>query len=173
MCLCLVQKIQAEWVHLQRQESCSTHSVMQLWTVFRLASNAAHKNQHSQWVMSCSYHKQQSPKSCVSIYLWNRTSLNWSRLWNRKFSRTIQILLWDPSLVWKRWRLPAKFIFSDEATFHINGKVNRHNVRVWGTENPHVTLQQERDSPTSVWVMYHFEGECLWPLLFHGKHRHG
>jgi hypothetical protein len=136
MCLCLVQKIQAEWVHLQRQESCSTHSVMQLWTVFRLASNAAHKNQHAQWVMSCSYHKQQSPKSCVSIYLWNHTSLNWSRLWNRKFNRTIQILLWDPSQVWKRWRLPAKFIFSDEATFHINGKVNRHNVRVWGTENP-------------------------------------
>jgi hypothetical protein len=29
--------------------------------------------------------------------------------------------------------LPARFIFSDEANFHINGKVNRHNVRVWGT----------------------------------------
>ena len=28
-------------------------------------------------------------------------------------------------------------IFSDEATFHLNGKVNRHNVRIWGTENPH------------------------------------
>jgi hypothetical protein len=43
--------------------------------------------------------------------------------------------------------LPATFIFSDEATSHINGKVNRHNVRVWGTENPHVTLEHERDSP--------------------------
>jgi hypothetical protein len=43
--------------------------------------------------------------------------------------------------------LPARFIFSDEATFHINGKVNRHNVRVWRTENPHVTLEHERDSP--------------------------
>jgi hypothetical protein len=32
-------------------------------------------------------------------------------------------------------------------TFRINGKVNQHNVRVWETENPHVTLEHERDSP--------------------------
>ena len=38
-------------------------------------------------------------------------------------------------------------IFSDEATFHLNGKVNRHNVRIWGTENPHEIIQYERDSP--------------------------
>ena len=25
-----------------------------------------------------------------------------------------------------------KLIFSDEATFHLSGHVNRHNVRVWG-----------------------------------------
>ena len=28
--------------------------------------------------------------------------------------------------------------FSDEATFHISCVVNRHNVRIWGSENPHV-----------------------------------
>jgi hypothetical protein len=43
--------------------------------------------------------------------------------------------------------LSARFTSSDEATFHINGKVNRHNVRVWGTENPHVTLEHEKYSP--------------------------
>jgi hypothetical protein len=43
--------------------------------------------------------------------------------------------------------LPAKFIFSDEATFHITCKVNRHNARVWRTESPHVTLDHERYSP--------------------------
>ncbi|KAG8286217.1 hypothetical protein J6590_065677 [Homalodisca vitripennis] len=31
------------------------------------------------------------------------------------------------------WRILRK---SDEATFHTNGKVNRHNVRIWGTDNP-------------------------------------
>ena len=27
------------------------------------------------------------------------------------------------------------------------GKVNRHNVRIWGTENPHATMEHVRDSP--------------------------
>ena len=26
--------------------------------------------------------------------------------------------------------------FSDEATFHVSGKLNKHNVRIWGSENP-------------------------------------
>jgi hypothetical protein len=38
-------------------------------------------------------------------------------------------------------------IFSGEATFHLSGKVNRRNVRIWGTENPHVAIQHVRDSP--------------------------
>jgi hypothetical protein len=29
--------------------------------------------------------------------------------------------------------LLSKLIFSDEATFHLSGKVNRDNVRVWGS----------------------------------------
>ena len=27
------------------------------------------------------------------------------------------------------------------------GKVKRHNVRIWGTENPHATIEYVRDSP--------------------------
>ena len=38
-------------------------------------------------------------------------------------------------------------MFSDEATFHTNGKVNRHIVRIWGKENSHATNEHERDSP--------------------------
>jgi hypothetical protein len=41
----------------------------------------------------------------------------------------------------------SRLIFSDESSFHLSGKVNRHNVRIWGLENPHETLQHERDSP--------------------------
>lgn len=40
-----------------------------------------------------------------------------------------------------------RIVYSDEATFHLSGKVNRHNVRIWGLQNPHATLQHERDSP--------------------------
>ena len=40
-----------------------------------------------------------------------------------------------------------RFVFSDEVTFHTNGKVNRHNICIWGKENPHATIEHERDSP--------------------------
>ncbi|PNF16639.1 hypothetical protein B7P43_G06415 [Cryptotermes secundus] len=42
---------------------------------------------------------------------------------------------------------PPRVIFSDEATFHLSGKVNRHNVRIWGLQDTHVTLEYVRDSP--------------------------
>jgi len=29
-----------------------------------------------------------------------------------------------------------RLIFSDESTFQLSGKVNKHNVRTWGTESP-------------------------------------
>ena len=38
-----------------------------------------------------------------------------------------------------------RLVFSDEATFHTNGKVNRHDVRIWGEENPHAIIEHERD----------------------------
>ena len=40
------------------------------------------------------------------------------------------------------------FVFSDEANFHLSvrGKVNRYNVRIWGTENLHAIVQHERAS---------------------------
>lgn len=58
----------------------------------------------------------------------------------------IQILPRDPSHVWKVDDSPTRFSFNDKVTFHINGKIYCHNVCVWGTENPHVTLEHKRDS---------------------------
>jgi hypothetical protein len=40
-----------------------------------------------------------------------------------------------------------RIVFSDEATFHINGRVNRHNVRIWGSEHPRQIIEHVRDSP--------------------------
>jgi hypothetical protein len=37
--------------------------------------------------------------------------------------------------------------FSDEATFQLSGKVNHHNLRIWGTAHPHATIEHESDSP--------------------------
>ncbi|KAL4104006.1 hypothetical protein QTP88_019319 [Uroleucon formosanum] len=41
----------------------------------------------------------------------------------------------------------SRLVFSNEASFHLSGKVNRHNVRIWGTTNPHAIIEHERDSP--------------------------
>jgi hypothetical protein len=38
-------------------------------------------------------------------------------------------------------------LFSDEATFHINGSVNRHNCQIWGSENPHIVKEHVQDIP--------------------------
>jgi hypothetical protein len=32
-------------------------------------------------------------------------------------------------------------------TFHVSGKLNTHNVRIWESQNPHVTRELERDIP--------------------------
>jgi hypothetical protein len=42
-----------------------------------------------------------------------------------------------------------RVVFSDEATFHISGKVNRHNVRIWG-RNISKPMDWERWSNTMV-----------------------
>jgi hypothetical protein len=38
-------------------------------------------------------------------------------------------------------------IFSDEATFFLSGKVNRHNTWIWGSQNPHALIDMQHDSP--------------------------
>ena len=40
-----------------------------------------------------------------------------------------------------------RLVFSDECKFHLCGKVNKHNVRLWGTENPKSVVEVARDSP--------------------------
>ena len=44
--------------------------------------------------------------------------------------------------------------FSDEATFYVSGKLNKHNVRIWGSENPHASRELQRDRPkVNVWCV--------------------
>uniref|UniRef100_A0A1B6F3H6 Uncharacterized protein n=1 Tax=Cuerna arida TaxID=1464854 RepID=A0A1B6F3H6_9HEMI len=56
------------------------------------------------------------------------------------FCESMQGLMKDEDFV-------KHFVFSDEATFHLCGKVNRQNVRIWGSENQHVYIVWVRDSP--------------------------
>lgn len=38
-------------------------------------------------------------------------------------------------------------MFSDEATFHVSGKLNKQNVNFWGQEQTHGTVDNIRDNP--------------------------
>jgi hypothetical protein len=42
---------------------------------------------------------------------------------------------------------PEKVLFSDKETFHVSGAVNCCSIRIWGSENPHVYVEHQRDSP--------------------------
>ncbi|PSN35722.1 hypothetical protein C0J52_26813, partial [Blattella germanica] len=64
-----------------------------------------------------------------------------------------------------------RIVFSDEATFHVSGKVNKHNVRIWGLQNPHKHIEHVRDSPkvnvfcaishSSVYGPFFFDGDTV------------
>jgi hypothetical protein len=52
--------------------------------------------------------------------------------------------------------LAGKLVFSDKATFYVCGKVNHHNVRIWGTENPHATIEHVHGFARNEWVLCRF-----------------
>ena len=47
----------------------------------------------------------------------------------------------------------TRVCFLDEATFRVSWKVNRHNCRIWGSENPRVQIENQRDSSKKCSVM--------------------
>ena len=56
--------------------------------------------------------------------------------------------------------------FSDEATFHVCGKVNKHNIRIWGSQNPCEVLERERDIPKiNVWCGL-MHNQIIGPFIF-------
>lgn len=46
--------------------------------------------------------------------------------------------------------LVKNIIFSDEATFYLNGNVNRQNCRYWATENPHWMIEVHSQYPKKI-----------------------
>jgi hypothetical protein len=60
-------------------------------------------------------------------------------------------------------------VFSNEATFYMSGKVNRHNCRIWGYENAHSFHEDERDSlKINVWCALYYN-RVIGPFFFHEK----
>ncbi|KFM76632.1 hypothetical protein X975_21839, partial [Stegodyphus mimosarum] len=62
-----------------------------------------------------------------------------------------------------------RIIFSDEASFHLSGIVNRHNVCIWESGNPHEYREAQRDSPkVNVWYGL-MHDRVIGPFFFREK----
>ena len=48
--------------------------------------------------------------------------------------------------IFKHETFLKRVYFSDEATFHVSGKLNEQHVRIWGSEQPHVIRELQLDS---------------------------
>jgi hypothetical protein len=58
-----------------------------------------------------------------------------------------------------------RLIFSDEATFYLSGHVNCHIIRIWGSEQPHVTKEHETNSPkVNIWCGF-MHGRIISPFF--------
>lgn len=56
--------------------------------------------------------------------------------------------------------------WSDEATFKLNGNINRHNCVYWANSNPHIILQRDLNLPgVTVWCAMASEG-IIGPYFF-------
>lgn len=64
----------------------------------------------------------------------------------------------------------SNVVFSDEATFCLNGLVNRHNSRYWSSENPHWIHEAHTQHPQklNVWMGI-FENRLIGPFFIDGN----
>lgn len=63
-------------------------------------------------------------------------------------------------------QLPMKILWSDEAKFHLDGGINRHNCVYWATDNPHKITTAAVNSPgVTVWCGLNGD-QILGPIFF-------
>jgi hypothetical protein len=60
----------------------------------------------------------------------------------------------------------SNLVFSDEATFHLNGSVNTHNQFIYSTDNPHAVLEEPMKSPAvTCWAMVSPRIGCTFKII--------
>lgn len=58
-----------------------------------------------------------------------------------------------------------QLVFSNEAAFHVIGKVNKHNIHIQDTENPHVILEYAQNFPKIYMLCANIREMCLWSIF--------
>lgn len=69
--------------------------------------------------------------------------------------------------------LTFKICFSDEATFHLNGVINRHNCRYWSDSNPHWVVEDDTQNQekVNVWAGL-LADQVIGPFFIEGNLNH-
>jgi hypothetical protein len=63
---------------------------------------------------------------------------------------------------------PRRILWTDEASFKLNGRINRHNSVYWIDSNPHEVIQEELNVPSlTVWAGI-WSGGIVGPYFFDG-----
>jgi hypothetical protein len=63
---------------------------------------------------------------------------------------------------------PRRILWTDEDSFKINGRINRHINVYWSDSNPHEFIQEELNVPSlTVWVGI-WSGGIVGPYFFDG-----
>ena len=82
------------------------------------------------WPRNPHYEQELTPKDCDRRIEYGELMLVWHEDWPNLFEN----VLW-----------------SDEAVFHIDGIVNRHNCHYWAAQDPEVTVENKITSKMTVW----------------------
>lgn len=88
----------------------------------------------------------------------------------RDFERRRQFCTWAQTMIRRDPEFFNYVLFSDEATFHNTGQLNRHNCHYWSVDNPHwhrETNHQQRWSFTT-WCGI-VNGNLIGPYFFEGN----
>lgn len=95
---------------------------------------------------------------CIQHSNPTRTETKW-QTWEAFSTTMLTCINSDPTFL-------SMVLFSDEANFHLSGKVNKHNICISGSENPHCTQEHIHDSPKfNVCVMQSQRRYDHWSLL--------
>jgi hypothetical protein len=61
----------------------------------------------------------------------------------------------------------SKIVWSDEATFKLNGTMNRHICVYWASESPHIHVDQDVSLPGLTWCGLSYRS-LIGPFFFEG-----
>lgn len=85
------------------------------------------------------------------------------------YDRRLEFAEWFNGCADEDPRFYRQFLWSDEATFKLNGIVNRHNCVFWASDNPHITMEQALNLPgVMVWCGVSVYG-IIGPYFFEGN----